>query len=225
MRKHVGRASAVVAAVAMGLAVSPAIASAADGDGGLKEGPVQWWAEGNDQCEVNFHIDNTSNSTGYFIDYVVDTENATEIDGAVAPTGETYSIKYDGVTTPRTVGRIGVQAKASEPHFQVGEVGYIKDAELQTNANKVNLRDLTSLPNADNDEHTITYQMVLGPDSKDKGWNFDTQTFPEYTTTVTGCAVAEEEANGSMGSVFGSLFGSLGSMGSTGSADTETVAN
>lgn len=213
----------------MGLAVSPAIASAADGESGWRTPPVQWFADGNDNCEVDFTILNSTNARTYAIDYIVDGEDPKEIEGAANITGTTFDMNMSGTIIPRTVGRIGTFAYAAVPAFPDG--GYITNRDpadpAQQITKKINIGELPDLPNPELDTHTITYQMVLGPENKDKGWDPEEKTFAKFTTTVSGCAEAEDEDNGSLGSgsgsgsgssfgsVFGSLFGSLGSSDAT----------
>ncbi len=244
MRKNAGRTGAAVAALALGLAMSPAIANAEDapvGEPGLKtdskvvefnkqygvEGdiPVAFWAEGNDKCEVTFTVVNRTASDQYHVDYLIDDEKApakvAESDPAY-PSGETYDFgkltagPYEGTDIGvRTIGRIGVRGKSS------GEPGGVSDVQSTfrdpvTNTNTVKLHDLKDLPNPKADKHVITYQQINGPVRGDFGIQSD---MPVFSTEVTGCATPDPlgslGSSDSAGSSFGSMFGSvLGSLGS-----------
>lgn len=242
MRKNAGRTGAAVAALAMGLAMSPAIANAEDapvGGPGLKADdkvlthlketyqddgpiPVAFWAEGNDKCEVTFTVVNRTASDKYHVDYVIDDEKAPEHTEEDHPTGKTYDFKkltagpYSGTEIgERTIGRIGVRGKAS------GTSGPVSNAESalrapETTTNTVKLKELKDLPNPEADKHVITYQQINGPVRGDFGIQSN---LPVFTTEVTGCATPDPlgslGSSDSAGSPFGSMFGSLfGSLGS-----------
>jgi hypothetical protein len=186
--RHIVAATTLVTATALTM---PALASA-EGEAGLREGPVQFWAEGNDQCQVTFNTLNKTNGT-YYVDFVVDDENPTALagqPGVWSSAGLVVNVTLDGTATSRTVGRRGLATNAQAPLFQAGVTGYVRDREPVGTTGTINLRDLALLPNAGADSHTVTYQVVLGPDSRDKGWNSTTKTFARFTTDVTGCNTA-----------------------------------
>ena len=51
-----------------------------DDDGPI---PVQFWAEGNDRCEVTFTVINRTNSTSYLVDFIVDDEDPMGVEDGV----------------------------------------------------------------------------------------------------------------------------------------------
>ena len=181
----------VAAATAVVALVMPGVAAAQE-DPGLREGPVQFWAEGNDQCQVIFNTLNKTNGT-YYVDFIVDDENPASLAGQPgiwSSAGLVVNVTLDGTATSRTVGRRAVATNAEPPLFQAGVVGYVRDREPVASTATINLRELALLPNAGADTHTVTYQVTLGPDSRDKGWDPVTKTFARFTTDVTGCTTA-----------------------------------
>lgn len=197
--------------------MSPGAASAQE-EPGLREGPVQFWAEGNNLCEVTFHTRNTTNAT-YIVDYIVDDEDPASLAGQPgiwSTAGLVVNVTIDGTPTSRTVGRRGLATDADEPHFQASTpgnpgVGYVRDREPVYTTATIGLRDLALLPNAGADAHTVTYQVTLGPDTRDKGWDPVTKTFALFTRNVTGCADngGSGSGSGSSGSSSGSGWGSV----------------
>lgn len=170
------------AAGTLALVVGGAAVASAQQD----EGPVRFNAEGNDQCEVTFTIENETNSEYYTIDYMIDDEfGFWETDGH-------YSVT-----------RFALSSQAEAPTFPGS--GYVWDRDTVTSERTIDLRGVEFLPNPDADEHTISYRLIRGPQTahRDDG--------NVYTTVVNGCEA--EEGGGLIGSLIGSVdvFGSLGS--------------
>ncbi len=179
----------VVPAVALsaGLALTlPGIATAADP--GWRNDPVQFWAVGNDQCEVEFTVVNKTNAF-YVVDYIVDDEDPVALTGKAgwSLTGTTVNATLDGVATTRVVGRRGVSTAPEAPVFASPGVPYDVTRNPVTTTNTIDLRTLPELPNAGADTHTVTYQVILGPNGRDKGWDPVAKQFARFTTDVSGC--------------------------------------
>ena len=159
------------------------------------EGPVQFSATGNDNCEVVFTVQNQTNSKFYQIDYQIDSE----FDGHG---GGTWAERmHDAAQDSGT--RWGVSSGIADDteEFDPGEVGYVYDLDPVTSTLTVNLRDLADLPNPDADEHTIEYRLIWGPHTPHRD---DANV---YETTVTGCEEPTGPGAGSVGSL--DLLGSL----------------
>ncbi|MEE2034165.1 hypothetical protein [Rhodococcus chondri] len=156
----------LVIALAAGTGIGFATGVAAADDHGKTTGPVQFWAEGNSNCSVDFTIVNATNSTGYEIDFRIDNEVATGEDFGTGPTGR----------------RAGLNSEAEAPIFPEG--GYTtKRAPVTANYNvKLGTLDmLPTLPDPLADNHTVHYRMILGPEGSDRG-NGDW-----YHTQISGC--------------------------------------
>lgn len=182
-----------------------------DDDGPI---PVQFWAEGNDRCEVTFTVINRTNSTSYLVDFIVDDEDPMGVEDGV--NRDTWDFKinkgpYKGTDIgPRTLGWVGVRSESSGPHWGKGDDGvnvkFTATNEPVTSTNTIDLRDLPNPPNPEADTHTITYQQIGGPDHGFGGVQSD---MPVFTTEVSGCA-APAGPWGSLEDLFGS--GSAGSV-------------
>lgn len=166
------------------------------------EGPVQFSAEGNDNCEVVFTVQNQTNSKYYQMDYQIDSE----FDG------------HDGVTWAERMhdaaqngdSRWGLSSGIAEgtEEFKVGGAGYVSNLDPFTTTKTVNLRDLDDLPYPESDEHTIQYRLIWGPHTAHRD---DANV---YETTVTGCDDSTVPGEGAFGSldIFGSLEGFVSSI-------------
>lgn len=152
------------------------------------EGPVQFNAVGNDQCEVTFTIENRTNSEDYTVDYMIDDEFANW------KTDKHYSVT-----------RFALSSKAEAPLWG-GGIPYVSDREPVVNNRTIDLKTVENLPNPDSDTHTISYRLIRGPhvDHRDDD--------NVYTTDVSGCA--DGGSGGLVGSIIGSVdvFGSLGTL-------------
>lgn len=184
---------AVMAAFGVCLGVAPAV-SAQDTGQGWNEGPVQFSATGDDQCQVHFTIVNETNAY-YVVDYTVDGEDPTSlvgVPGAWSQTGVSVRARFTLDTVPyditRTVGRFGVQNSApATPVFASGTAPYENNRTPITTTRTVDLLAQPRLPNRNSDTHTVSYQVVLGPQSPDKGFDTDTGEFALLETEVSGC--------------------------------------
>lgn len=153
-----------VGALLGGLA-SP-IASAQEGLPGQHTGPVQFWASGNDQCQVEFTMSNATNGA-YTMDWRIDEEPLT---------GPDYG---SGPISHRTY-----RGDLNLPQFNHPAVGYKFDYQPLISSRTVTLTDLGDLPNRAADAHTVDFRMILGPDGRHRGdgrW---------HSVTVTGCQSA-----------------------------------
>lgn len=238
MRRKIRLMVSITAAVGIALAApATALAEGNVGDPGLRTDPlvlqylqnthqdggpipVQFWAEGNDNCQVDFTIVNRTNSDSYLVDYVVDNENPLEIPDDRQPNRANGDYVWDfkdinkgpykGTHVgERSLGRVALYPDPSGPPrgsvVDGKTVGLKTLGEPVTATTTVNLRDLPGLPNPEADNHTITYQQIAGPDHGINGVQSD---MPVFTTEVTGCA----NPFGSLGS--GSIVGSLGAFSS-----------
>ncbi|WP_291082020.1 Ig-like domain-containing protein [Dietzia sp. UBA5065] len=190
--RHVPRAGlAILGALAVAgqaVLVSTPVASAA----GWDQGPVQFSAYGDDQCQLHFTIVNRTNSF-YVVDFAVDGEDPTALQGKPgiwSQTGQTVRSRFslNGVAydISRVVGRPGVQNSAPlSPTFPGAT--YENNREPITTTRTVNLLEQALLPNRASDTHTVTYQVTLGPQSADKGFDSATGTFALLGTSVSGC--------------------------------------
>lgn len=189
--------------------------------------PVQFWAVGNDNCQLDITVVNRSNSPSYRVDYVVDGEDPTKIPDEREAKRAAGDYTYDfgairkgpyagqGEFGTRTMGRTGVVVKFSGDEYGTAIEGSNKKVPLEmlgdpvTTEETVNLHDLPGLPNPDADSHTITYQQILGPDH---GFYGVQSKMPVFTTEVTGCAPDDESPG--YGSIVGSGSGSIVGAGS-----------
>ncbi|MET3859568.1 hypothetical protein ABIE38_000465 [Dietzia sp. 2505] len=180
---------AVLAACGICLGVSPA--ATADG---WDQGPVRFSASGDDQCRVHFTIINQTN--GYYaVDFAVDGEEPTSLVGVPGVWSQTgVSVRsrfsFDSVAfdITRVVGRLGVQNSApAPPVFAPGTAPYVTDRDPITTTRTVDLLDQPRLPNRASDTHTVTYQVVVGPQSVDKGFDPAAGQFALLETEVSGC--------------------------------------
>lgn len=187
MRKS--RISAVVASSA--LASATILGGAGIAGAQQTEGPVNFMAAGNDQCEVTFTISNKTNSVDYAIDYRIDDEPLEGEDFGTGPTG-----------------RVVLNSDAAEPHRVPGRgedaVRYVSDRFPVVSETTVNLNEVEDAPPTEDGSYTISYRMIIGPDATHRGdgeW---------HETTVTGCETEDDL----MGSIIGSVdvFGSLEGM-------------
>ena len=189
MRKFTAGSIAASGALAAVTILGGAGVAAAQQD----EGPVRFSAEGNDQCEVTFTIENETNSRYYTIDFMVDDE-----------------FTYWQEDSHYSVTRFALSSDAETPLFPEDTNSYAADRDPVTSERTIDLRDLYNRPNPDADEHTISYRMIRGPVTAHR----DDESV--YTTEVSGCAddgADEDSGQGSLGGVLGSVdvFGSLGS--------------
>lgn len=186
--------------------------------------PVQFWAEGTNNCELELTVVNRTNSPSYRIDYVIDNEDPTKIPDERAEkraAGEyTYNFgairkgPYAGLGEfgTRTMGRLGSVVNFDGPGYGTAIEGSDKKVPLKMRGEPViteetvNLHELPGLPNPTADAHTVTYQQILGPDH---GLDGVQSKMPVFTTEVTGCATS----TGSLGSAsLANPFGSLNSL-------------
>lgn len=156
---------AVVAAGTLLIGLTSPVANAQAGLPGQHTGPVQFWAEGNDQCQVELTMSNATNGA-YTMDWRIDEEPLTGPDYGTGPTSHR---KYRGDLNPP-------QFSATPP-----KVGYRSDYEPLVSSRTVTLTDLSDLPNRAADAHTVDFRVVLGPDGGHRG---DGQW---HTATFTGC--------------------------------------
>lgn len=232
IKTRMGGAIAVGAAVAL-VGATVAVAEPGVGQPGLQTDPivldylltqnddgpipVQFWAEGNNQCEVTFTVVNRTNSDSYLVDFIVDGEDPKTIEDDMShPTYQFGTINkgpYKGTHVgDRTLGRRGVYPEPSGiPRGTPLENGKneglkVLNDPLTTTAT-IDLRDLQDLPNPEADAHTITYQQIGGPDHGIHGVQSD---MPVFTTEVTGCAdggfwgsLEDHFGSGSAGSLHG----------------------
>ncbi|AVZ39068.1 MULTISPECIES: Ig-like domain-containing protein [unclassified Dietzia] len=180
---------AALTACGIGLTVLP-VASAE----GWDRGPVRFSASGDDECRVQFTIINETNAY-YVVDYSVDGEDPTSlvgVPGVWSQTGAPVRARFTLNSVPyditRVVGRQGVQNSApAAPVFTPGTAPYVTNRDPITTTRTVDLLDQPRLPNRASDTHTITYQVVLGPQSADKGFDPATGQFALFETDVSGC--------------------------------------
>lgn len=215
-------AALAAAGLTLGLAV-PVAAAQEDGVGWTAP-PVQFSAVGNDNCEVEFTMTNSTNAT-YAIDYIVDGEDPTTLAGLPGISGNTGVVTRTLIGLPpnrveyvRTIGRLGVQAVPEVPLWTPG-TPHTGGFDPVTATNTIDLRDLAALPNPESDTHTVTYQVVQGPHWGFKGWDPETRTFAVYTTEVSGCA--EDDGGDGTGSLGIGSVGSLGSVDAVGHSTAE----
>ncbi|MBB1032510.1 Ig-like domain repeat protein [Dietzia sp. SLG310A2-38A2] len=180
---------AVLAACGLCLGLPPAASAE-----GWDQGPVRFSASGDDQCQVHFTIVNETNGY-YVVDFAVDGEDPTSLVGVPGVWGLTGvpvrarfsfdSVAYD---ITRVVGRQGVQNSApAPPVFAPGTAPYVTDRDPITTTRTVDLLDQPRLPNRASDTHTVSYQVVVGPQSVDKGFDPATGQFTLLETEVSGC--------------------------------------
>ena len=187
------RLGAFVAGVA--LASATVLGGAGVASAQQDEGPVQFSAEGNDNCEVVFTVQNQTNSRFYTIDYQIDGEFDGHEDGTWAERmhagNDTGDIRW------------GAHSEIADDtvEFQSGGPGYVSNLDPVTSTLTVNLRDLDDLPNPEAGERTIEYRLIYGPHTPHRD---DPNV---YETTVTGCAEPTGPVAGSVGSL--DLLGSL----------------
>ncbi|MFN3338593.1 MAG: Ig-like domain-containing protein [Dietzia sp.] len=161
---------------------------------GWDQGPVRFSASGNDQCQVEFTIVNETNGF-YVVDFAVDGEDPTSLVGVPGvwsltgvPVRARFSFDSVAYDITRIVGRQGVQNSApTPPVFAPGTAPYVTDREPITTTRTVDLLDQPRLPNRSSDTHTVTYQVVAGPQSEDKGFDPTTGQFALLETEVSGC--------------------------------------
>lgn len=186
-----GRLLLPAALVACGICLGASPAASAEG---WDQGPVRFSASGNDQCQVEFTIINQTNGY-YVVDFAVDGEDPTSLVGvpgvwsqagvSVRSRFSFNSVAYD---ITRVVGRLGVQNSApAPPVFAPGTAPYVTDRDPITTTRTVDLLDQPRLPNRSSDTHTVTYQVVVGPQSVDKGFDPATGQFALLETEVSGC--------------------------------------
>lgn len=178
------------------------------------EGPVQFSAEGGDNCEVIFTVQNQTNSKFYTIDYQIDGEFDGHEDG-------TWDERKHAGSESGDI-RWGAHSEIADDtdEFQAGVTGYVSNLDPVTSTKTVNLRDLDDLPNPEADEHTIQYRLIYGPHTPHR----DDANI--YTTSVTGCADSTDPSDGSVGSaeLFGSLKSLIGSIDFGGSLGSLTAS-
>lgn len=161
---------------------------------GWDQGPVRFSASGDDERRVDFTIINETNAY-YVVDYAVDGEDPTSlvgVPGIWSQTGVSVRARFTLNSVPyditRVVGRQGVQNSApAAPVFAPGTAPYVTNRDPITTTRTVNLLDQPRLPNRASDTHTVTYQVVLGPQSADKGFDPATGQFALLETEVSGC--------------------------------------
>ncbi|MDH3009828.1 MULTISPECIES: hypothetical protein [Gordonia] len=191
---------ATVAAGGLALSIAPGVAQAADN--GQRTGPVQFWAENQGNCKVEFTIKNTTNVTSYTIDWQIDDEPLRDVDYADFKVGRTGGMHTTVNDAPRWPDDIATEGENTEQNRwmvsnrSVSTATYTKDLK--------NLSDSYNppLPNPDAATHTVKYRMVLGPPGNNgEGGGEWIGNREWHTVTVTGCA-------GSGGGSLDGLFGS-----------------
>ena len=167
------------AAAALAVGMASPVASAQNLDG-----PVQFWADGNDQCEVEFTVLNSTNGV-YPLDWWVEGQEREGDDLGLGNTGQL------------------IDTRNYEP--AVPEASYRSDYDVPLTTNVVvNLNDVAGLPPADDGAYVVNYRIAAGPEGDHRG-------DPDgYTTEVTGCET-EDEGTGSLSLGSLDVFGSLGS--------------
>lgn len=169
------------AAAALAVGMASPVASAQKLDG-----PVQFWAAGNDQCEVEFTVLNSTNGE-YILDWWVEGQDKTGEDFGLGPTGQI------------------IESRNYTPTFGSPGVSYKFDYAVPLTTNVVyNLDEVEGLPDSEDGEYTVNYRMASGPEGGHRG------KADGYSTTVTGCET-EDEGTGSLSLGSLDVFGSLGS--------------
>lgn len=169
------------AAAALAVGMASPVASAQN-----LEGPVKFWAAGNDQCEVEFTVLNSTNGE-YILDWWVEGQERTGTDYGIGKTGQIIESRNYEPTNTNTPP----------------PVSYKSDYPVPLTTNVVyNLDEVEGLPDSEDGEYVVNYRMASGPESAHRGG--------EYTTTVTGCET-EDEGTGSLSLGSLDVFGSLGS--------------
>lgn len=147
--------------------------------------PVEFNAEGGDDCTVTFSIDNRTNSENYRIDYQI---NGEFNDEGRADDATWAEAKHDGLddgaeTGPTRWGPTSVVADEVTPLGEEGAGPHNGEYELATAEETVNLKQLDDLPDPNEDgSYTIEYRLIWGPEAN---FRFDNEE-PEKVT-VTGC--------------------------------------
>lgn len=180
---------AAIAAFGICLGVPPAASAE-----GWDQGPVRFSASGDDQCRVHFTIINETNGY-YVVDFAVDGEDPASLAGVPGvwsltgvPVRARFSLDSVAYDITRVVGRQGVQNSApSSPVFAPGTAPYVTDRDPITTTRTVSLLDQPRLPNRASDTHTVSYHVVVGPQSADKGFDSATGRFALLETEVSGC--------------------------------------
>lgn len=169
------------AAAALAVGMASPVASAQKLDG-----PVQFWAAGNDQCEVEFTVLNSTNGE-YILDWWVEGQEKTGTDYGIGETGQI------------------IESRNYTPTNTNPAVPYRFDYEVPLTTNVVyNLDEVEGLPDSEDGEYVVNYRMASGPEGAHRG-------DPDgYTTEVTGCET-EDEGTGSLSLGSLDVFGSLGS--------------
>lgn len=172
------------AAAALAVGMASPVASAQN-----LEGPVKFWAAGNEQCEVEFTVLNSTNGE-YILDWWVEGQDKTGENFGLGPTGQIIESRNYEPTASYDV---------------TPPVRYQSDFDVPLTTNVVyNLDEVEGLPDSEDGEYVVNYRMASGIESDHRG-------DPDgYTTTVTGCET-EDEGTGSLSLGSLDVFGSLGS--------------
>lgn len=154
---------AALATTGLTLGLAAPVAQAQSDLPGQHTGPVQFWADATDHCQVTFTHSNSTNGQ-YPLDWRIDGE---PLRGPDYGTGATSHRRFNPAP--------------NQPQFQTGVVGYRSDFVPLVSARTVTLTDLADLPDRGADDHNIEFRMILGPHTPHRGdgrW---------HTVAVTGC--------------------------------------
>ncbi|WML61263.1 hypothetical protein [Rhodococcus sp. AH-ZY2] len=133
MRSTTKRLAATVIAEGVGVGLGGGVAAAAP-EGGKHDGPVRYWADGKDDCSVDFTIENDTALENFTIDFVVDDEVPTGTDYGTGPTGRLAGLKS------------------------------VPNGTVTHNVRLGTVEQLPTLPNPLADSHVVKYRMILGPE-------------------------------------------------------------